>query len=41
MIEKDMTSLVSWSVITAVFLIITSILYRRFSRKNKNESSSY
>ncbi len=41
MIEKDVVPLVTWSVITAIFLVVTSLAYNRFSRRNKNESSSH
>ena len=31
----------SWSVITSIFILVVSLAYRKFSRRQKDESSSY
>ncbi len=37
----DLSALGSWSVITAVFIVVISLAYRKFSRRQKDESSSH
>ncbi len=34
----DTTALTSWSVLTAVCMVVVGLVYRRFARSKKNES---
>jgi len=38
---NDITAFSSWSVITAVFIVVISLAYRKFSRRKKDESPSH
>ncbi len=37
----DIVAFSSWSVITAVVIIVISIVYRKFSKQKKDEPSSH
>jgi len=38
---NDITAFSSWSVITAIFIVVISLVYRKFSRQQKDESPSH
>jgi hypothetical protein len=37
MAHLDLTAFGSWSAVTAVFVIVTSLVYRKFTKRNKDE----
>jgi len=36
----DLTAFSSWSAVTAIFIIVVGVVYRKFSKRNKDESHS-
>jgi len=41
MANPDLIAFGTWSVITAIFIIVTSLVYRKFSRRKQDESPSH
>ena len=41
MASPDLIALGTWSVITAIFIVVTSLVYRRFSRRKQDESPAH
>lgn len=37
----DPVAFISWSVISAIFIVIVSIVHKKYSNRKKNESSSH
>jgi hypothetical protein len=38
MASFDVTAFVSWSSVTAIFFVMTVLVYRKFTKRNNNES---
>ena len=41
MASLDIIALGTWSAITAIFIIVVSLVYRKFSRKKQDEPPSH
>lgn len=41
MTNPDLVALGTWSVITAIFIVVVTLVYKKFSRKKQDEPSSH
>ncbi len=41
MANPDMIAFGTWSAITAIFIVVISLVYRRFSRRKQDESPTH
>lgn len=38
MTQFDMVAFISWSSITAIFVVVTGLVYKKFVKRDRNES---
>jgi len=41
MASLDLVALGTWSAITAIFILVISLVYKKFSRRKQDESPSH